>query len=344
VGVVVLGHWLGAVVTVEGGAPRAGHVLLLAPQLQAVTLVLQVMPLFFLVGGYANAASLRAATGARTWLRGRYRRLLVPTAALVGAWAALGGLLVAAGLDAGLVTTGARHALGPLWFLAVYLGVVAVAPVLLRLHDRHGLGVVAALAALATATDALATVAPVVGWANLAWVWLALHQLGIAWQAGALRRPGALLAGGAVVVALLVATGVAPVNMLDHANTAPPSVALLALGVAHTGAVLLLRTPATRLLARPRVARAVARANRDVMALYLWHVTALMLAVLVLVLPGVWPAAAPLSPAWWALRPIWLAVLALASAPLIAVSRPRARGRSRRRTRSPGRGPAVRAS
>jgi len=90
--------------------------------------------------------------------------------------------------------------------------VVAVAPVLLRLHDRHGLGVVAALAALATATDALATVAPVVGWANLAWVWLALHQLGIAWQAGALRRPGALLAGGAVAVALLIAIsrGAAP--------------------------------------------------------------------------------------------------------------------------------------
>ena len=53
--VVVLGHWLMAAVVVRGGELVPGHLLGLATWTHPLTWVFQVMPVFFLVGGYANA-------------------------------------------------------------------------------------------------------------------------------------------------------------------------------------------------------------------------------------------------------------------------------------------------
>ncbi|WP_306514020.1 acyltransferase family protein [Janibacter hoylei] len=61
IGVVVLGHWLMAAVVVRDGELAMANTLDLVPPLQGLTWVLQVMPLFFLVGGYANATSWRSA-------------------------------------------------------------------------------------------------------------------------------------------------------------------------------------------------------------------------------------------------------------------------------------------
>jgi len=56
-----------------------------------LTLLFQVMPVFFLVGGYSNAASWDAAqrTGTRygTWVAGRARRLIGPVLPLILTWA-----------------------------------------------------------------------------------------------------------------------------------------------------------------------------------------------------------------------------------------------------------------
>lgn len=167
--VVVFGHWLIAVVAYRDGQLHADYLLRLIPETQYLTWLLQVMPLFFLVGGYANATSWRYAQrrgeAAALWLGERSRRLLVPTAVLLGWWAALGLLLGQAGLDSRLILTGARHALGVLWFLGIYVLVVAMAPATLRLHDRYGWRVVAALAVLASVTDAarLAFGVPLIG-------------------------------------------------------------------------------------------------------------------------------------------------------------------------------------
>ncbi len=64
---------------VEDGQLVRDDVLEMAAWLHPLTWVLQVMPVFFLVGGYANALSWRSArTRGETyggWLRARLRRL-----------------------------------------------------------------------------------------------------------------------------------------------------------------------------------------------------------------------------------------------------------------------------
>lgn len=329
VAVVVVGHWLNAQLSVQGGRLTLDYVVLLVPATRYVTLALQVMPLVFLVGGYANAASWRAArdrqTSYGTWLRTRTGRLLGPAATLVGCWAAGGLMLVVLGVEAGQVAALARHALGVLWFLAVYVPAVAAAPVSMRLHERYGWRVVVALAVLAVTAELAGTAlgVPLVRWTNLAWVWLAFHQLGHCWQQRGTvpaRIASALLLGGATTLGVLLATGVSPANMIDRANTTPPSVALLALGLAHAGAVFGLQPALRRLADRTRVRRLLGPANALVMLAFLWHVTAMLLVGLALVLPGSWPAPAVTSPAWWALRLPWLGLLTALTVVLVSAA------------------------
>ncbi len=325
---VVVGHWLNAVITYEDGRLDVDYLLLAFPGTQYLTWLFQVMPLFFLVGGYANAASWRSAQRrgepAAVWLRARWRRLLVPTAVLVGGWVALGLGLVLAGVDVAVILTAARHALGVLWFLGIYVFVVTAVPTTLRLHDRYGWRVVAALVALASATDIarLAFGVPLIGWANCAWVWLAMHQLGYLWQDRTLVRSAypswGLLLGGMTAFGLLVSFGPYSVNLVDRTNTTPPSLALLALGFGHTGLALMLRGAAERWLRGPRTWVAVSSVNRMVMTVYLWHATALMLIVLAFVVPDLWPEVPTATAAWWALRPLWLLAALAATLPLVA--------------------------
>ena len=84
---VVLGHRLLTGITYQGGHPSR----LDAPDYVSwgrwVTLLFQVMPVFFLVGGYANAVSWTAhqqpGEGWTEWIRGRALRLLWPAAVYV---------------------------------------------------------------------------------------------------------------------------------------------------------------------------------------------------------------------------------------------------------------------
>ncbi|MGH8909446.1 MAG: acyltransferase family protein [Egibacteraceae bacterium] len=334
IGVVVYGHWLMAAVAYSDGILQADNLLTITPQTQYLTWLFQVMPLFFFVGGYANAASWRSATrrgvGYTIWLRGRARRLLGPAVVLVGCWAVLLAALAFAGLDPAVLRVGVWYPIGPLWFLMVYLAVVTAVPLTLRLHDRLGWQVSAGLAGLIVATDAARLVlgVPLIAWLNLLWVWMALHQMGYWWQDGRLtrsQRPAwALLAGGGSAAVALVVAGPYPLSMVgvDHqglTNTTPPTSALLALGLAQIGAALTLRRHAERWLRRPRVWRSVAAVNGMAMTLYLWHLPALVLVTLAVVLPGAWPDPPAGTVLWWALRPFWLAALTLAILPLLAL-------------------------
>lgn len=75
---VILGHWLIAAPWVVDGGLRLDHMLTVQPWTQWLTLLFQVMPVFFLVGGYSNAASWDAAgrngTPYGAWVAGRARR------------------------------------------------------------------------------------------------------------------------------------------------------------------------------------------------------------------------------------------------------------------------------
>ncbi|CAN5563297.1 hypothetical protein BH18ACT1_BH18ACT1_01780 [soil metagenome] len=155
--VVAAGHWLGMVAVVDHGELAGGNLLDFSPEYAWVTWVGQVMPLFFFVGGFASATSLRSAErkGVRPadWIATRLHRMVTPAAALAGFWA-IAMVLGAAVGGFGVVALGAAAAAIPLWFLANYTIDTAVAPFTFRwFRSRPWLlaGTLAVLFALADA-------------------------------------------------------------------------------------------------------------------------------------------------------------------------------------------------
>ena len=92
-----MGHWLIAAPHFHDGEIRLDHMLGISPWTQWLTWGFQVMPVFFIVGGYSNAASwsaaLRSGQTFRVWFSSRLRRLLGPLCGLAGAFQLLGGRL-----------------------------------------------------------------------------------------------------------------------------------------------------------------------------------------------------------------------------------------------------------
>jgi hypothetical protein len=334
---VVVGHWLmAAVETGPDGRARAGNALAVLPSLQPLTWVFQVMPLFFAVGGFAHATALRKGPRYGEFVRARAARLLVPTGVFVAVWLVVALAIELAGRDDGMLRLATRTVAQPRWFIGVYLGVMAFAPLMWRLHRAHGPAVPAALAAGAVAVDAVRFGAgagwEAVGHLNLLLVWLAVHQMGFLYadrreNGGAdLTKAGAWLAGtGLTAVLALTAFGPYPVSMVGMpgekvSNMSPPTLALLAHATWLLGLALLLRRPAARWLGRPRVWLAVITANGLAMTAFLWHLTALFLLSAVQMALGA--GSPPIrSAAWWATRPVWIALLAAVTAALILVFR-----------------------
>jgi hypothetical protein len=334
---VVLGHWTIGTVAVTESGPTGVNLLAVAPWTHPFTWVFQVMPVFFLVGGYANAASLdahrRRGGTAAAWVRRRALRLLQPTAVLFATLLAVRFGALALGADDDLVRTAVWTAAAPLWFVVVYVAVVVLTPLAAAAHRRWGPATVVVLVAGVLLGDLLrlasGDVAPAA--ANYLLAWLAVHQAGIAWRDGALPRTAAgawaLVAGGLSAAVLLTGPGPYGVAMVgaatppDLTNTAPPTMALLALATAQTGAVLLLRAPVTPLLARQRVWTAVVLLNSSIMTVFLWHMAAFVIGGLALVGSGLFPDAPIGSGEWFLLRIPWLAVLTVILLGLVAMLR-----------------------
>lgn len=326
--VVVIGHWLLAVVWMQDGQLRVTTVLDAAPAAAWVTWVLQVMPLFFLVGGAVNARSWRATRAAggtwAGWVGRRAARLLRPTTVVVWTWVVLGTVASATGVERSLVVLGARNALIPLWFLAVYLLLIAAVPALRAAYDHVGGGLVAVLLVAAALVDvAVRAGAPLVGYANYALVWAVPTVLGFAWGDGRLDRraariglPVAAIAGMVAAVAWL-GYPVSLVRVAEAGGPNVPVVTLALLGCAQAGIALALRGPVTAWLRRPGPWASVVRVNTVAMTVYLWHLTVMVLATGALGLTGSWWSVAPLSAAWWLTRPLWVAALVMLLAPVV---------------------------
>ncbi|MCB5165375.1 acyltransferase [Streptomyces bambusae] len=328
-GTVVLGHWLMAAVTDDG----IGNLLAVVPQLQLLTWVLQVMPVFFFVGGFSHALAYRSLARRlpgpavyAVFLRSRMRRLLRPTLVFVLVWGAAALVVqLAGGGRGGLGAAALRLVTQPLWFIGIYLGMAAFTPVLLRLHERYGWGAFGGLAAAAVAVDVLrfAGGVPYAEFLNFAFVWLAVHQLGFLRADGRIGRPVLLAGAGLVAAVLLVRFGPYPLSMVGMpgekvSNMAPPTSALLAHGLWLAGAVELLRGPAGRLLARPAVWRRVVAANGLAMTAFLWHLTG-MLGVYGIQLAAGFALPVPASGAWWGQVPVRVAGAVVLTAVLVAV-------------------------
>lgn len=331
--VVVLGHWLMAVVMWDEDGFSATNALDEIGGLWVLTWVLQVMPLFFFVGGFSNLRSWdstrRKGLGYATFLSSRVTRLIAPVLVFVIVWIPVAVVLEVR--RATEVVAATELLAKPLWFLAVYVLAVALAPVMIALHRRHRWMVPIVLVVGAAVVDVLRIsfdAHPLVGYLNFAFVWLFAHQLGFFYADGTLTRmkPRTLLfAGiaGLVAMAGLVATGIYSPSMVGMAtakisNNSPPSVCLVALTVWLVGLSMSLRPAGRRLLERSTVWRAVVVGNSAIMTIFLWHLTALFICAAVL-LPAGFPQPEPGTAMWWALRPVWVVAELVVLTGLVAI-------------------------
>ena len=282
---VVLQHWWLPVLAVEEGTGTLdASSVLTAEGGFAVTWVSQVMPLIFFVGGAANFLSWGTASergvSASAWFARRLRRLAWPVVPLAVVWIVACHLLVLGGAPLQPVLVGAGAAGMVLWFLAAYVLVVVATPLLSWAQNRFGWWIPVVLLAAAAVVDTVrfGTGADGVGYLNIAFVWLGVHQLGFLYATGAIRRKHAIamLVGGAVVATVLAWMGPYSLNMTgvfaaETSNVAPPTLVLAALGVLQVGAVMLVRGRIAAWADRPGPTRFLNRACPQLMTVYLWH-------------------------------------------------------------------------
>lgn len=327
IGGVLYGHWLLISIGYRAGRLSGVNALDYVGWGRWVTWLFQVMPVFFLVGGYVNARSWPAhrerGESWTRWVRDRALRMLWPTAVFVVAGVLAVTAARLAGVPAAELAEAGWLVAVQLWFLPVYLLLIALTPVLLAAHRRWGLAVPVLMAAAAALVNVGVAGAQLrfAGYANYLFVWGSVHQCGFGWQDGTLTRrrwrPLALAGGGAALLAGLLAWGPFMVDMIGSGNTNPPSVALLAFALAQAGLLLALEPALTRLLARPGLWRLVQRLNTTVMTVYLWQFWPVIVVAIVCYPTGLMPQPAVGSAQWWALRPAWFALLTVVLVPLV---------------------------
>ncbi len=337
---VVLGHYFIALIHWEDERIFVDNAVGHQSGLWLATWVLQVMPIFFFVGGFSNLvgwkSAVKAGDGYIVYLRKRLMRLLRPTAVFVTVWIGVELLLHMVDIGAPGILRGTFLPFGPMWFLFVYAGMVALAPLYAALHDRFGVLVPAILVVGVAGIDLtrFGFAGRGIGWLNLALVWLVIHQLGFFYADGSLVAAGHRLWWAFVVAGLgflviltnlelffddlwyprsMVGVDIEPVS-----NMSPPSLAIVALGFWQIGAAMLLRSRAQAWLSRGRVWTGVIAVNTMIMTLFLWHLTAFVIAIVVLYPLGLGQPVETTA-SWWLQRPIWLVAPLVLLAPIVAV-------------------------
>jgi fucose 4-O-acetylase-like acetyltransferase len=360
---VVFGHWFIGIIWWQDGIIRTTSAVGVTSWLWLATWFFQVMPIFFFVGGFANMVAYDSfrRRGESSWafIRGRLDRLLRPSLVFLGVWAVVEVILHVADVGAaagprivdgtrllrGVLPPAATLPFGPLWFLAVYLVVVAIAPLTIRLHRRFGLWVPAVMIVGTIVVDVVAFGLGISGlrYLNVVFVLLLPHQLGHFYADGRLTRQPRWVFWAMVVAGLgglVLATnpwlfqlagnarfdwfpsiGHYPKSLLGTdveriSNAYPPTICFLLADIWSIGAAMLLRPALTRWLQRPRPWRFAISVNGVIMTLFLWHMTAYLLAVLLL-----WPAGLghqhDSTPAWWIERTVWEVVPGLILAGIV---------------------------
>ena len=361
---VVIGHWTIGMLQWDHGSIRSTSAIGLTSWLWLATWFLQVMPIFFFVGGFSNLVAFDAyqergkSTGA--FIRSRLGRLLRPSLVFLGVWTVVQVTLHLADIGAtagpplwgdtrllrGMLPPGATIPFGPLWFLLVYAVVVCISPWTIALHRRFGLWVPAAMVlgtcwptgrvhgrpsarAVGQRRVRAAVPAPVghaYGDGSMPrWPRTAFWAMVVAGLAGLilLTNPPLWKLFGDVRYTWFPGIGAYPKSLLGTdveavSNAYPPTLCFLLGGVSSIGAVMLLRPRATRWLQHRRPWTFTIAVNSVIMTLFLWHMTAYLLAVLLL-----WPLGfgreTDSTLRWWLERPLWLVVPGLILFGLISI-------------------------
>ncbi len=331
---VAFGHWLVIAVGVDNdGSIVARNALEVAPELGWLTWVFQVMPLFFVVGGFSSAMSLHAhwRRGGRDhdWVVQRLRRMVAPTALLGGVWLAALASASAFGVG-GLAAAGAVGAAIPLWFLANYTIDTALAPTVLRNLLRNKVATLTVLLGTFGLVEVLHVVFHVPYVEHINWVlgWMLFQVGGFLWQAGELptgRRMATIAAGLWAAAVGLVAFGPWPIFMIHvpgnaFSPTHPPSLALVVFGAAYSATAIAAAPAVTAWLERRRRAWSiVVAANGVSMSVYLWHFTAAVIVSAGLLVTGTLPTAEIGSNDWWIQKLPMIGLSALVLMPIVAI-------------------------
>jgi hypothetical protein len=299
-----------------------------------LTWVLQAVPIFFFAGGHANMLAWQEVKahhgGYGRYLSSRIAWLLRPVLAFVLAWLVLPLPLELLDVPKDRVEAFGRLTAYPLWFLGVYLGAVAVTPLMAWLHRQLRLGTPLVLTVLMVSVDGIRVIFDwrTGGYLNLLLGALFLQQLGFFYADGTLRRVSrkvlSVLASLTVPALLgLITYGGYPRTMMAMpgeagSNLSPPTVCLLVLGLGQICLVTVLRDRATVWLAGRHQWNVVMFARTAPMTVYLGYLTILAAVVGVLGLLDA-PDAAAFTVADWLARPRWLAVLVLLLLPVLLI-------------------------
>ncbi len=260
--VVVIGHWLSAVVFKTNDGFVVRNAVGMVKGLWAITWILQVMPVFFFM------------------------------------------LFVAI--------------VGPLWFLVVYRFTTLVSPFMLKLHTTAREFVLLFLVILVIIVDILRFKAniPCIAYFNVAFVWLFVHQLGFLYEDGTLvniQRWQKFLSAiiGLIGLLILTNTGIYPRSMIGTgfekiSNMNPPTLCIVALSLWLVGIAMLAREKVSKWLKKKTPWLLTIIANRSIMTLYLWHLTAYAISYLLLYHVGIGHYTLDNIGTWWIERPLWI--------------------------------------
>jgi Acyltransferase family len=313
---VVVVTWHGALSTLrwDGNGPHAGNPLHLVPGGFVLTWFLQVMPLFFLVGGAVSFGSLqrhfeRGGTS-RQWVLARVRKLLLPALPLVVA----GALFSAFASPATIGTM--KLALSPLWFLGVYAPITMLAPTLYRLYARFGHR---AMLGLVSATG-LVQLLRIAGFEHrVLWALALLGTWSCAFLGGfhldGLRGnplSAARLCFAGLLVMLIGAAFGLPASMVAIrgdavSNMGDVTVSLLGLIAFQAGLVGLFGDRLVRIASRRSVSRLVRFVDRHQALIYVGHLPLWVLTAWALRSTS-YAVSEVADRRWLMLRPVWFAI------------------------------------
>lgn len=300
------------------------------PWFASATWAGQIMPLFFVVGGFASITAWRSAARrggtAADYVKTRVLRLAQPSLPLFLFYVVVIGGATLLALAPELVATVVEGAGSPLWFIAAYCLCQALVPVMVRLHARAAGPTLGVLLLGVVVVDAVRYSSGVtqLGYLNMVFVWLLVQQIGFWYADGwfARRTWWQLILIAAVGYAALVPlTTVGPYDTDMLTNLNPPTLPLVLFGLAQACLLRLVRPVLARLMSTHAARAVVFLVGTRLMTIYLWHLPVIIIvAGLGLLIPGASPE--PASPAWWWSRIlVYLLVLGILVALSLVVGR-----------------------
>jgi hypothetical protein len=328
--IVVLWHWAFTILQWTPVGPFATSPLGSFSGLWVLTWLFQVLPLFFYVGGYVH---LKAWQRAR--VRGEHlghfvwrnlRKLSLPALMLAAVWIALGAVLGFV-FDLAWVGRAVLLVISPLWFIAVYLLLIALIPVWFALQRRFGPVAFVWMVGLTMVVDIFRFRYhfELLPYLNMLLVWGVAFQAGFYYEAvvRVSRRVGATLGwAGLFGLVGLVGSGLYPGSMVgvpgEASNMAPPTLCIIALLTFQIGVVEMARPRLKNWLARPRPHRLVEVINRFAMPVFLFHTTGMAIGRgVIYFINGELGERTDPDLAWWLQRPLYVGVSLICTLPVI---------------------------